>query len=451
MRPSALLRGALLAGTASAITLDLNSDDSIKSAARTAADGMLSFYHGNETGGIPGLLGDPYYWWEAGAMFGALIDYWYYTGDSTYNDITSQALLFQVGPDNNYMPPNQSKSLGNDDQAFWGLASMSAAEAKFPDPPEDSPQWLALAQAVFNSQALRWDDTSCGGGLKWQIFTFNNGYNYKNSISNGAFFQLGARLGAYTNNQTYFDWADKMWDWVYTVGLMSDTYQIFDGSDDTLNCSEFNHIQWSYNAGIFLYGAAIMWNNTQDDAATKGKWEQRTNALLNSTTRIFFQNEIMYEVACEPSGNCNVDQQSFKAYLSRWMAATTKVAPWTHDTIMPLIQKSAQAAATSCTGGSTGNMCGTKWTTGNWDGATGVGQQMNALEVFQSNLIDKVGGPVGNKTGGTSQGNPSAGTGGDINPQVPQSTITTGDRAGAGILTALVLIGLVGGAWWMIV
>lgn len=29
-------------------------------------------------------------------MFGALVDYWYYTGDSSYNEVTTQALLFQV-------------------------------------------------------------------------------------------------------------------------------------------------------------------------------------------------------------------------------------------------------------------------------------------------------------------------------------------------------------------
>ena len=260
MKPSTLF-GALLASTANAaITLDLQSADSIKQAAKTAAEGMVKYYNGNKPGFIPGLLGDPYYWWEAGAMFGALVDYWYYTGDTTFNDITTQALLFQVGPDVNYMPPNQSKSLGNDDQAFWGMAAMSAAEVNYPNPPDKEPQWLALAQAVFNSQALRWDNTSCGGGLKWQIFTFNNGYNYKNSISNGCYFNLAARLGAYTGNTTYYTYANQMWDWVTNVGLMSPTYQIFDGSDDTLNCSEFNHIQWSYNAGVFLYGAAIMWN-----------------------------------------------------------------------------------------------------------------------------------------------------------------------------------------------
>ena len=71
----------------------------------------MKYYKGNETGQIPGLLPQPYYWWEAGAAFGALIDYWYYTGDTTYNDVTTEAMLFQVGPNNNFMPPNQSKTL----------------------------------------------------------------------------------------------------------------------------------------------------------------------------------------------------------------------------------------------------------------------------------------------------------------------------------------------------
>jgi hypothetical protein len=82
----------------------------------------------------------------------------------------------QVGADNNFMPANQSKSLGNDDQGFWGMTAMTAAEYNFPNPSSDQPQWLALAQAVFNTQAPRWDASTCGGGLRWQIFTFNSGY-----------------------------------------------------------------------------------------------------------------------------------------------------------------------------------------------------------------------------------------------------------------------------------
>jgi mannan endo-1,6-alpha-mannosidase len=73
------------------------------------------------------------------------------------------------------------------------------------------------------------------------------------------------------------------------------------------------------------------------------------------------------------------------------MAASTKVAPWLYDSIKPYLAASAAAAALSCTGGDDGTTCGTRWwNNGVWDGATGVGQQMSALEVIQSNLIDKV-------------------------------------------------------------
>lgn len=193
-------------------------------------------------------------------MFNAFVDYWYYTGDDQYNAITIQALQHQVGDNNAFMPGNQTKTLGNDDQAFWGMAAMSAAENKFPDPPENQPSWLSLAQGVFNTQERRWDETSCGGGLKWQIFTFNNGYNYKNTISNGCFFNIAARLAKYTGNTTYSDWAVKMWDWEIAVGLMSQDYHFFDGTDDRINCSNINHIQWTYNAGVHMSGAAAMWN-----------------------------------------------------------------------------------------------------------------------------------------------------------------------------------------------
>lgn len=176
-------------------------------------------------------------------------------------------------------------------------------------------------------------------------------------------------------------------------------------------------------------------------------WQERIQGLLTAA-KVFFQNNVMYEVACEPRGNCDTDQLSFKAYLSRWMAATTKVAGFTAETIMPWIQSSAQAAAQACTGGDDGNQCGTQWTTGSFDGAMGVGQQMSALEVIQSNLIANVPGPVSQGNGGTSKGDPSAGTTGDTTG-VPLEQITTGDRAGAGILTALVLVILLGGTWYV--
>ena len=159
----------------------------------------------------------------------------------------------------------------------------------------------------------------------------------------------------------------------------------------------------------------------------------------------------MSERACEPIGTCDTDNKSFKAYMARWMAATTKVAPFTYPIVHDRLRASAIAAALQCSGGTDGETCGLKWTDGaKYDGSAGVGEQLSAMEVFQTNLLNRVDGPVKNSTGGTSKGNPSAGTGGSRQPGAPKGAITNKDKIGAGILTTLVLIGVVGGAWWMV-
>lgn len=50
------------------------------------------------------------------------------------------------------------------------MSAMLAAEVNFQNPPPSEPQWLALAQAVHTVQkAGKEGDTSCGGGLRWQV------------------------------------------------------------------------------------------------------------------------------------------------------------------------------------------------------------------------------------------------------------------------------------------
>ncbi|KAL1882092.1 hypothetical protein VTK73DRAFT_2501 [Phialemonium thermophilum] len=435
---------------AAAIDVNLDSMDSIKTTAKTLAQDMLTWYNGDKPGGTPGLIPPPYYWWEGGALMGALIDYWYYTGDTAFNDMAMEGLLFQVGPNNDYMPPNQTMTEGNDDQGFWGMAVMSAAEYNFPNPPQGKPQWLALAQAVFNTQVARWDEKDCGGGLRWQIFTWNKGFDYKNSISQACFFNVASRLALYTGNQSYAEWADRTWDWMEQTGLLdSAKYYIYDGMHIE-NCSSITPYQWTYNAGAFLLGAAAMYNHSSSNATDREKWRERVDGLLNGTS-VFFtgpNRDIMTEVACEPVNRCNLDEQSFKAYLSRWMAATTKWAPWTAQKVKPLLAASARAAVAQCTGGDNGRMCGLRWTdNGKWDGSSGVGQQMAAMEVVLANIVEQRPDPATHASGGTSAGDPGAG-GSDVGRTEPASRfkpITTADRAGAGILTLLALLGLLGG------
>lgn len=93
----------------------------------------MTFYQGNTSCDycIPGMLpgGDTgYYWWEAGAMWGTLIDYWWITGDSTYNPQITQGMLFQVGDNQDFNPLNESKQMGNDDQGMgYPLGATDAA------------------------------------------------------------------------------------------------------------------------------------------------------------------------------------------------------------------------------------------------------------------------------------------------------------------------------------
>ncbi|KAL3424275.1 glycosyl hydrolase family 76 [Phlyctema vagabunda] len=454
MLASTLAAGLLLARSlVAAIELDLTSEASIKNVASTLAFDMMTYYKGNLSGGIPGVLPGPppdppegYYWWEAGAMWGTLIDYWYYTGDSTYNNEVSVGIQWQTGENNDMMPANWSQSMGNDDQGFWGMTAMSAAETNFPNPPSGRPGWLALAQAVFNTQAKR-PDNLCGGGLRWQVYPYLTGYNYKNSIANGCFFNLGARLARYTNNDTYAQHAETIWDWTTSVGLIDANYNIYDGAHIESNCTDINKIQFSYNMGVWLLGAATMYNHTGGSEM----WKARVDSLLNSTFNTFFPDNIAYEISCEAKLSCTVDMFSFKAYLARWLAATTKMAPYTYDAIMLRLSTSARAAAAQCTGGNNGRMCGLSWSSGQWDGTSGVGQQMAAMSVIFTNLLalrGDIGLPVTNTTGGTSVGNNNAGAGSVADPELAKPA-TSGDRAGAGILTTAVLLGATGMFGWM--
>ena len=136
---------------------------------------------------------------------------------------------------------------------------MRAAELNFPSP-SNAPTWLDLATKVFDDQVARWDTQTCGGGLRWQIFTFNRGYDYKNTQSNGDFFLLAARLARYTGNQTYADWATKTYDWTSSIGFISDDYKVYDGALTEANCNGIDRLQWTYTAAGFLYGSAVMSN-----------------------------------------------------------------------------------------------------------------------------------------------------------------------------------------------
>jgi mannan endo-1,6-alpha-mannosidase len=79
---------------------------------------------------------------------------------------------------------------------------------------------------------------------------------------------------------------------------------------------------------------------------------------------------------------------------------------------------------------------------------------MAAMEVFQSLLVSDNSSsklPLSASTGGTSKGNVNAGTNdADLSSQNIVKPSTTGDKAGAGILTTICLGSLFGLTFWLI-
>lgn len=466
MRASVLHAVCLLsAGLVYAIELDLNDKDSIISAGRTILSHTLSIYNqnSNEPGWIPGLLpmgytANNYYWWHSAVMFDAMIEWWALADDDSLTDTISVGLAYQVGPDFDYLPPNQTRSLGNDDQSFWAAAAMSAAERGFPQPSNLNVTWLQLAQNVFESQVARWNNPeSCGGGLKWQIISFNAGYNYKNAVSTLGFASLAARLARYTNNETYTDWSNEAIQWLFDVGFISSNGTrpaIYDGADDTTNCSSINRLEWTQNAGLALIAGAYAFNYTPtrspESLLNTARVISRDTFAQSYGTADGPQPAAIQEVACTPNGKCSLDNRFMRASLARGLARARELTPdnnytrgmdgpvtgTTYEDIDSILRRSAEGAAAQCSGGGSGNVCGMDWRASEYDGYEGVGEDVSALEILMANLPRKALGTMNTTAeGGTDESSASTGSGAPSNENEGDS----GDSNAASAFTVPVI------------
>ncbi|KAK8070219.1 mannan endo-1-6-alpha-mannosidase DCW1-like protein [Apiospora phragmitis] len=143
------------------------------------------------------------------------------TGDKQYDAIITRSLVEQSGENKDFMPANWTATMGNDDQGFWAMTAMLAAETNFPPPPAEAGlDWLALVQAVFNEQSMlerrvNQPGSNCNGGLRWQAFT-----------------------AEYIDEQG----------------------NVHDGAHLPKDCLDVNKLQFSYNAAVLIQGAAYMYD-----------------------------------------------------------------------------------------------------------------------------------------------------------------------------------------------
>ncbi|RAH77088.1 mannan endo-1,6-alpha-mannosidase [Aspergillus japonicus CBS 114.51] len=440
------------------LNIQVNDANSLATAGTAIADPMMTFYQQNQTEGIPGKLTDT--WYVAGSMFMTLIQFWQASGVDTYNSVVSHDLMFQAGENYDFFSANYSQWLGNDDQMFWGLAAITASEAGLPER-DGKPSWTSLARAVFNMQVNRWDNETCNGGMRWQVWPYQAGYTMKNAISNGGLFELSARLARFTKNETYAEWAEKIWDWSSTTPLLNTNLTIWNIADSTsneANCKDAGNNQWTYNYGTYLSGAAFMYNYTNGSAV----WEERVSRLLDSTFAKFFPTQfsstnygngsVLSEVACEPILSCDRNQLCFKGYVAMWLAFTAILVPSKRDLIAPKLAGSVEAIGLQCSGTAEGmsNLCGVRWYQPSWDGSLGLEVQMSALGGVTSQLM-----LLASQSPQTIDTNPNAtehhiDTSADEKNPSESKPITTADRAGAWILTIMLGSGAIGCVGWLI-
>ncbi|KAJ5218434.1 uncharacterized protein N7498_000533 [Penicillium cinerascens] len=442
-----------LAGHVYALDLNVDSQESIKDAGKTAAYNMMTWYTQNGTDN-PGFISRS--WWTGAALFLACLNYWHATNDTTYNEEVSIGLQHQGGADGDYMP-SWAIGIGNDDQMFWGLAAITAAEYNFPNRPSGD-TWLTLAEGVFNNQISPqgngWETSICGGGLRWQKQVWQPGYTLKNAVSNGGFFMLAARLAWYTQDDVYSTWAEKVWNWSTKVDMVNTTtWAVADsvsaGTGGPDGCSLPDNSRWTYNYGTYLSGAAYMYAYTNDS-----KWLNITNSLMESLFTTFFLPEhggVITDWQCENSDRCYIDANDplFKGLTVSWLADVALIIPPLEEKILPKLQVSAQGAANSCTGGGQ-DLCGNRWY-GGYDGQNSMENAISGSQMMSAVMLKFLGSyskPVSTATGGNASSDPNAGT--KQGSQSSESTvfppITTADRAGAGILTVVLVAGAVGGS-----
>ncbi|KAK6501326.1 hydrolase 76 protein [Arthrobotrys musiformis] len=388
--PQAVLALGLAPAVLGQLKVDIDKPDTLKAAAKVVVKSLVDDYTSQKPF-VAGLLPSEYSFFESGVFFNTILNYAAFTGDTTYNSLFEKDFFNQIGDGANFIPKSKSAGIANDDVGYWALAAISAVEFGAKPADSSSPSYLTLADNVFNDFVRRWDDKTCGGGLRQAILSSSTGYDIKDTNSNGVFFELAARLGAQTGNKTYLDWAGKVYDWTTKTGLIGtlDTNsvgQVFAGASVQDKCQQIDQSWYSAQQANYIYGAAVMYGTTKSST-----WLTRLNAFVQYTAVTYFgpqqyvddgQSQVVTEIGCEFDGKCTTDQKAGKAILFRSLAVGLN-----YDDLFTFmkvqISNSARAAAKSCN--SDGD-CAFKWSDLEYDATkgTGAGEKMAAIESFLS-------------------------------------------------------------------
>ncbi|PWY68483.1 hypothetical protein BO70DRAFT_366148 [Aspergillus heteromorphus CBS 117.55] len=427
---------AVFSASASALQLDVNSTQSLKDAATTTAVNL--FCNSTISGAVNPVYGDDDQAFNASVLeawlYSILIPFWNATGNDTYNDMIRTRLYSKIDTELSTSWVDDGNGDSNINHAAWALAAVTAAEFGFPG--NTSTQWEVLAgNAAGTMQSLWAFAQTCSGGL---IFSQQN-TSFKDAFSNGEYFQLSSRLAYLThgNDQgTYSTSAATVWDWSVTNQLVNETDWTMNfvtmNSTNGQNCTAGpNQMLWTYQYGLYMSGAAYMYEVTGIK-----EWKTRAEGLLNKSIELFFKKRVMVEGGWILGNSAEVGgyyiddntEYSFRGLFITCLVSVARLIPETVDTIVPLLETTAKAAAKQCSGTANSTVCGSDWTDPVYDLNPSFFTSMSALSLFTANLrLDRT---AGNKT--TTNGTSTSGStsGSSSGSGSGSSSLSGGDIAG---------------------
>ena len=234
-------------------------------------------------------------------------------GPETITNLTTENRGSQLKDASLRLPTTIFKGFLNDyydDEGWWALAWIKAYDLT------QNPQYLTIAQSIFQDMTYGWDNGTCGG-LWW-----DKGHTAINAIENELLISVAAHLANRVNGQgksTYVKWAKNTWDWFQASGMINVRCSINDGID-IKTCKNNLGQAWSYNQGVILGGlvelSKLTANSSYLDTATK-----IANAAIN---RLGDAKHVIRE-PCEP--NCGSDGPQFKGIFMRNLQMLQQAAP----------------------------------------------------------------------------------------------------------------------------
>ncbi|KAJ3006943.1 hydrolase 76 protein [Thoreauomyces humboldtii] len=343
--------GAAAVSTVSAqMTLDLTDKVALGAAAHAATAHITDLYTADPKKTQGAFNPDTSSWFAAAIMWAEVFSNSHYTGDKAQDAVAGGAFaVASYNGEGDFLGGSQrtfnEKILGrwNDDLGWWALAAMEAVDAYGATAVIPNGEKFLDVARLTSSEMWEQYDTTCGGGIYWNRDRASN--NYKSTITNVEFIQLGARLAMATGNQTYLQMAEVTYKWLSTSGLLTADNILYDGMNNNA-CGTLTTNRYAYSAGVLLGAQGYMYQATQMQS-----YLDDSKAFLTASLAYFAPGGLVTDPLCEAPNVCNKDTAAigkglFVRGLAQLYTNTNDAAVKT--TIQTTIDTAVTAALKNC-------------------------------------------------------------------------------------------------------